>query len=140
MPLRITAIEQSNSSQPNPLLTTPTLTTPSPTHPYPLLTTPTLSPLSPPNHPHPYPFSLFTPPLTLTLPSPLLTLPYPTSTPLLPPPETFAALEKLREHRMGDFVCCIQRAWRQYHMRRELLTMQIDMAGQWSVVSGRLYA
>ena len=44
-------------------------------------------------------------------------------------PETFAALEKLREHRMGDFVCCIQRAWRQYHMRRELLTMQIDMAG-----------
>lgn len=43
-------------------------------------------------------------------------------------PETYFAIEKLRERRLGDFVVSIQRAWKRYNGRREYIKMQSQMA------------
>jgi myosin-1 len=40
-------------------------------------------------------------------------------------PETFFAIESLREQRMGDFVVCIQRAWRNFVGRKEYVVLQV---------------
>ncbi|TYZ59198.1 hypothetical protein PybrP1_007131 [[Pythium] brassicae (nom. inval.)] len=42
-------------------------------------------------------------------------------------PETFFALEKLREHRIGSFAARIQKAWKRYHGRRHLLQLSHDI-------------
>ena len=43
-------------------------------------------------------------------------------------PETYFAIERLREVRLGDFVAAIQRAWRQYSGRREYVKLQAAIA------------
>lgn len=43
-------------------------------------------------------------------------------------PETYFAIEKLRETCLGDFVACIQRCWRKYIGRKEYVKMQAYMA------------
>jgi myosin-1 len=44
-------------------------------------------------------------------------------------PETYFALEKLREVRLGDFVAKVQRAWRSYKGLKEYVLRQRAMAG-----------
>ena len=43
-------------------------------------------------------------------------------------PETYFDLERLREVRMGDFVVCIQRAYRRYIHRKAFVVMQFAVA------------
>jgi myosin-1 len=43
-------------------------------------------------------------------------------------PESYFAIERLREVRLGDFVAAIQRAWRRYKSSKEFITMQSSMA------------
>jgi len=43
-------------------------------------------------------------------------------------PETYFDIERLREVRMGDFVVCIQRAYRRYLNRKEFVQMQFAIA------------
>lgn len=43
-------------------------------------------------------------------------------------PETYFEIERMREYRMGDFVVCIQRAFRRYIGRKEFVVLQTGMA------------
>lgn len=42
-------------------------------------------------------------------------------------PETYFELERMREYRIGDFVCVIQRAWRRYFGRKEFVILQVNV-------------
>lgn len=39
-------------------------------------------------------------------------------------PESYFAIEKLRERRLGDYVVCIQKCWRLYSSRKEYVSME----------------
>ncbi len=43
-------------------------------------------------------------------------------------PESYFAIERLREARLGDFVAAIQRAWRRYKSTKDFVVMQSAMA------------